>query len=106
MDLSDECFCEESEAEVLCQTLLSNDELTFKSVCNLEIDLPNNIDEKFCSHEMFDPYEYDPEIKGPRNRKKYKTRNFNNYDYCQYIGAYAVTLKVVYSSLYFSHSSF
>ena len=53
-DLSDECACEESEAKTLCE-LLCNDKNTkansyeLHNVCDLDHDLPLDVDEKYCA---------------------------------------------------------
>ena len=56
-DLSDECACENSEVQPLCGLFhkyknLNNTKHNFSLLCNLEYDLPEGIDEKYCSSEI------------------------------------------------------
>ena len=67
-DLSDECLCENSKAKALCEVYFPIDSdgaknLSFDIVCNLQVDLPGSLDEKFCSYEIFDVFKFDPENK-------------------------------------------
>ena len=66
-DLSDECTCETSELKQLCDVFYNNTRLhqkpgDFNIICNLQFDLPEGIDEKFCNTNMLfysDDYIYE-----------------------------------------------
>ena len=54
-DLSDECACENSQAKPLCNFLFTENSTEpiksrLSSVCNSELELPDGIDEEFCSN--------------------------------------------------------
>ena len=75
-DLSDECSCEDSKTENLCKKLSKDiskeNGLSFSQVCDFKIDLFNYLDEKYCSHEILSPYEFDAELVGGPVRKSHK----------------------------------
>ena len=52
-DLSDECTCENSKVKPLCKYFYAKKKsLNFKTICNLEYEFPDGVDEKHCSNQF------------------------------------------------------
>ena len=52
-DLSDECTCETSRVKPLCKYFYNKDKnLNFETVCNLNYEFPDGVDEKYCSNQF------------------------------------------------------